>query len=124
MVTSRPKTEFVNPSWQTNVVIAALTTGLAWLKLLSLLERVGHNALYMDTDSVIFVRKQNFDPLHDLLDENLGELTNEIGAGHFITELFRGVLRTMPIDAPTAPKHGRFVVSRRSLASSNAWALM
>ena len=59
MVTSRPKAEFVNPSGQTNVVIAAFTTGLAQLKLLSLLEHVGHNALYMDTDSIIFVRKQN-----------------------------------------------------------------
>ena len=123
MVTSRLKAEFVNPSGQTNVVIAAFTTGLVRLKLLSLLERVGHNALYMDTDSVIFIWQQNFDPLHDLLGENLGEITNEIGKGHYHS-LFRGAPRTMPLSAPMVLRHGRFAVSRRSSASSNTWALM
>ena len=44
----------------------------------------------MDTDSIIFVRKQNFDPLHYLLGENLGELTNEFGADIYIKEFISG----------------------------------
>ena len=86
MVTYRTKSEFVEPSGRTNIFIASFTTGLARLKLLMLLERLGENALYMETDSVIFKRKRDVDPLQDLLGENLGQLTNEIGGGNHIVE--------------------------------------
>ena len=72
------------------MVIAAFTTGLAHFKLLSSLESDGHNALYKDMDSVIVIQKQNFDLLQDLLWENLGKLTNDIGTGAFISKKISG----------------------------------
>ena len=86
MVASKTITDFIIPTRHTNIIIAAFTTGLAQLKLLNLLERLGKSALYMDTDSVIFTRPKTFDPLHDLLGENLGNLTNELKPSTHITE--------------------------------------
>ena len=90
MVSSKTISDFIIPSGRTNIIIAAFTTGLARLKLLDLLDRLGKNALYMDTDSVIFTRPRTFDPLHDLLGENLGNLTNELKPGTHITEFISG----------------------------------
>lgn len=72
-------------SKNTNVVIAAFTTALARLELYSYLEKIGVNALYYDTDSVIMVHRpgQYLPPTSDYL----GDMTDELisyGAGSFI----------------------------------------
>lgn len=68
----------------TNIFVAAFTTTMARLKLYESLETVGENALYYDTDSVIYCWKpgQPEIPLGDYL----GDMTNELSEGDFITE--------------------------------------
>ena len=79
------KSEFVEDCPTSNVVIASFTTCWARLKLYSVLEHVGGNCLYFDTDSVIFVEKKGEqNPVQ--LGDYLGELTDELKPGnHIIT---------------------------------------
>ena len=80
--------EFIEPSGRTNVVIAAYTTAQARLKLYELLESLGRQVLYYDTDSVIYVsRRGEWEP--DVGDF-LGELTNEIDSDNYITSFVSG----------------------------------
>ena len=71
-------TEFVPESSQTNVVIAAFTTSLARLHLYNYLEKVGEGGLYCDTDSVIYIHREDCDPLAGNVSDYLGMLTNEL----------------------------------------------
>ena len=59
-----------------NVVIAAYTTALARLKLYSYIEPLKERALYVDTDSVLFVSKPGMYELPT--GPLLGDLTNEL----------------------------------------------
>ena len=70
------KSEYIDISHNTNVIVAAFTTAWARPKLYSVMEKLGRNCLYVDTDSVIFVHKEGeyLPPLGNYL----GELTNEI----------------------------------------------
>nr|XP_021323064.1 uncharacterized protein LOC110438038 isoform X1 [Danio rerio] len=67
-----------------NVFIGAYTTSWARLELYKLMDKLGDRLLYSDTDSVIFVSKAGdwMPPLGDYL----GDLTDEIGDGDYITE--------------------------------------
>lgn len=69
------KTNFVEASSRTNVVIAAYTTAQARLKLYSYLQPLRNRVLYCDTDSVVFTTAagQWEPPLGDYL----GDLTDE-----------------------------------------------
>ena len=71
-----------------NVFVAAFTTCWARLKLYESLEKLGQQALYFDTDSVIYRRKpgQPDIPLGDFL----GDMTDELEDGSYITELVSG----------------------------------
>ncbi len=64
--------------------IGAFTTAHARLELYDLMDKLGDRVLYSDTDSVIFVSRDGdwIPPLGD----HLGELTDEIGDGDYITE--------------------------------------
>ncbi|XP_065122769.2 uncharacterized protein [Paramisgurnus dabryanus] len=67
-----------------NVFVGAFTTAHARLELYELMDKLGDRLLYSDTDSVIFVsRDGDWDPP---LGDYLGELTNELDDGDFITE--------------------------------------
>ncbi|CAC5370198.1 unnamed protein product [Mytilus coruscus] len=70
--------QFLPMDFKTNVFVATFTTCWARLKLYDLLMLTGESALYVDTDSIIFVDKDkaitNKLPIGNLL----GELTNEI----------------------------------------------
>lgn len=90
MVTFTAKDEFVVPTGRTNMFLAAFTTGLARLRLYSLLEKLGKDILYMDTDSVIFKSSNSFDPLSSMLGETLGRVTNEIPSNDHIVEFVSG----------------------------------
>lgn len=71
-----------------NVVIAAYTTALARLHLYSNLDKLQENCLYYDTDSVIFICKNDEKVLS--LGDNLGDLTDELteyGGGSYISEI-------------------------------------
>ena len=66
----------VPPGRSSNVFIAAFTTAYGRLKLYSYLERLQQNILYVDTDSLIYVIKENETPLE--LGNYLGDLTDEL----------------------------------------------
>lgn len=72
----------------TNIFVAAYTTSLARLRLYESLEKLGKQALYFDTDSVIFrwYPGQPDIPLGDFL----GDMTNELDDGDYITEFVSG----------------------------------
>ncbi|XP_028408798.1 uncharacterized protein LOC114531373 [Dendronephthya gigantea] len=79
--------EFLEVNNKTNIVIAAFTTAYARLKLYDLLDTLGERALYYDTDSVIYVSKEN--ELEPPLGNYLGDLTDELN-GKYITTFMSG----------------------------------
>ena len=79
---------FVEQNNKVNVVIAAFTTAYARLKLYDLLDLLQERVLYYDTDSVIYVHKPGKpDPP---LGNYLGDLTDELNAGDYITSFVSG----------------------------------
>ncbi len=69
------KEDFVDDNAKTNVIIAAYTTAQARLQLYSYLQELG-DALYADTDSVIFFTKCG--EWKPTLGDYLGDLTDEV----------------------------------------------
>ncbi|KAK5638854.1 hypothetical protein RI129_013149 [Pyrocoelia pectoralis] len=90
------KEEAVEPLFTVNCVIAAYVTTQARLQLYSYLDLLGDRVLYYDTDSVIYVSRENQPDLP--LGNNLGDLTDEIegeyGPSAFITEFASGGPKT------------------------------
>lgn len=90
----RLKDEFVVGSPNTNVVIAAVTTSLARLKLYSYLEQLGDRVLYYDTDSIFWVRNElDNDEYKVPLGNFLGDMTDELacyGKGSYIQAFASG----------------------------------
>ena len=74
------KHEYETENKVTNIFIGIFTTAWARLELYNLMDLVGENALYVDTDSCIYVSKpcSPKPPLGDYL----GNLTNEITSDH------------------------------------------
>lgn len=69
---------FMPTDCKTNIFLASFTTAHARLRLFSILDKLGENVLYFDTDSVIFKTLKS-DDLHYLpIGNYLGELTDEI----------------------------------------------
>ena len=82
------KDEFVEEKGKVNIVIAAFTTTYARLKLYDLLDLLQERVLYYDTDSVIYVHEPSKpDPP---LGDYLGDLTDELDAGGYITTFISG----------------------------------
>jgi len=84
LVEHKSRATFEEDDLNTNEVVATFTTCWARLELYNLIDFLGHRVLYMDTDSVIFIAKEN-DPMPPLGDF-LGQLTDEIPQGLWITE--------------------------------------
>lgn len=81
--TKRLSEEMCLPS-HTNLFLTSFTTCWARLKLYELLDQLQSRVLYWDTDSVIFTSKEgDWDPP---VGDFLGELTNELDKGDWITE--------------------------------------
>ena len=80
--------EFEDQNNKVNVVIAAFTTSYARLKLYDLLDLLQERVLYYDTDSVIYVHKQ--DKPNPPLGNYLGDLTNELDDDDYITSFVSG----------------------------------
>ena len=82
------KDEFVEENDKVNIVIAAFTTAYARLKLYDLLDLLQERVLYYDTDSVIYVHEpsKSDPPLGDYL----GDLTDELDVGDYITTFISG----------------------------------
>ena len=75
-------------SSRTSIFVAAFTTCLARLKLYESLEKLGKQAFYFDTDSVIY-RWQPGEP-EIPLGYFLGDMTNELDEDDYITEFVSG----------------------------------
>ena len=80
--------EFEDQNNKVNVVIAAFTTAYARLKLYDLLDLLQERVLYYDTDSVVYVHKQ--DKPDPPLGNYLGDLTNELDDDDYITSFISG----------------------------------
>ena len=84
----KEKDEFAEQNDKVNIVIAAFTTAYARLKLYDLLDLLQERVLYYDTDSVIYVHEPGKpDPP---LGNYLGDLTDELNAGDYITTFISG----------------------------------
>ena len=68
----------------TNVYVAAFTTCWARIKLWKELFKLGKRVLYYDTDSIIYVKKDDQNSLE--LGPYLGDLTNELEGDRYIAE--------------------------------------
>ena len=82
------KDEFAEQNDKVNIVIAAFTTAYARLKLYDLLDLLQERVLYYDTDSVIYVHQP--DKPDPPLGDYLGDLTDELDAGDYITTFISG----------------------------------
>lgn len=69
---------FLPMDFKTNIFLATFTTCWARIKLYDLLDLTGDQALYVDTDSIIFVDKNKTITKQLPIGNYLGELTNEI----------------------------------------------
>ena len=78
-----------------NVTVAAYVITQARLKVYEYLSKLGQSVLYSDTESVIFVQKDN-DP-EKWKRDYLGDLTDELeyGSGSFIQEFVSGGPKSM-----------------------------
>ena len=82
---STPISKRIKPdNGRVNIFVAAFTTCHARLKLYSHLEQLQQRVLNFDTDSVIYTTRPG--QLRIPLGDNLGEMTNELDNGDFITE--------------------------------------
>lgn len=86
------KHEAQQPSANVNVALAAYTTANARLVLYSYLKMLGERVLYFDTDSIIFTTKPGEVNPHvgDFLGDLTDEITDDYGAGAFISEFVTG----------------------------------
>jgi hypothetical protein len=67
----------------TNEVLGACVTAGARLRLYHFLDKVQENALYCDTDSVIYVQKESNPPMIECGD-SLGDMQNELESDEYI----------------------------------------
>ncbi|XP_018334518.2 uncharacterized protein LOC108743448 [Agrilus planipennis] len=82
-VTYKYKDMFVEDSTSTNIFIATFTTSNARLRLYDMLDRLGEDAVYYDTDSIIYIDNgQNTVPTGSML----GEWSSELADGDYIIE--------------------------------------
>jgi hypothetical protein len=86
------KHEYAVENKLTNIFNGIFTTAWARLELYNLMVLLGHNALYVDTDSCIYISKEGSPK--PALGDYLGNLTNEIvpkhGEGSYITQFACG----------------------------------
>lgn len=70
----------------TNEVIGAYVTTGALLKLYTYLDALKENAIYYDTDSVIYIQKCG-QPAAVTCGNKLGDMSNELGPDEYISEI-------------------------------------
>ena len=84
--------EYKRESKVTNIFIGIFTTAWARLKLYEMMDLLGENVLYVDTDSCIYVNKPGGPkaPLGDYLGDWTNEITPKNGRGSYITQFACG----------------------------------
>jgi len=85
-ITHSLRKDYAFESKSANMPIAAYTTAYARLRLYDALEVLGRRVLYMDTDSVMFVKWRTDEEIPLATGRYLGDLTNELSDGEYIEE--------------------------------------
>ena len=88
LVNYTEKEEYLDACPFGNVVLAAYTTAQARLHLYSTLQQLDRRVLYFDTDSIIYIHKNELP--NPVIEERLGGWTNELPEGHHITRFVSG----------------------------------
>ena len=79
-VSYETKDGYVKQSYDTNIYIACFTSAWARLRLYDMIDRLGKNVCYMDTDSVIYIEDDSTKYIAETyIGDSLGEWTNELG---------------------------------------------
>jgi len=77
------KNEFVRQNYNTNIYIACFTTSWARLRLYDMIDRLGRNVCYMDTDSVVYIEDDSTQYIAEkYTGDSLGEWTDELEGKH------------------------------------------
>ncbi|CAH2014614.1 unnamed protein product [Acanthoscelides obtectus] len=87
LITWEFREEAYDVSSTVNVVLASYVTALARLKLYSFLEKVEERAVYVDTDSCIYISRKGLDDIST--GDFIGDMTDELNGG-FISEFVSG----------------------------------
>ena len=85
LISYKNSDDFVEGGSATNVVIAAFVTTWARLKLFGLISKLGTQVLYFDTDSCIYLVRDNGTDYEPPRGEALGDLKSELSPGNYIT---------------------------------------
>ena len=77
------KDEFIKENYNTNIYIACFTTAWARLRLYDMIDRIGTNVCYMDTDSIVYIEDESTKYIFDkYLGDCLGEWTDELNGSY------------------------------------------
>jgi hypothetical protein len=77
------KDEFVKVSYNANIFIACFTSSWARLRLYNMLDKLGENVCYCDTDSVVYIENDQTKAIVDQhIGDGLGEWTDELGGNY------------------------------------------
>jgi hypothetical protein len=77
------KDEFLRVSYNTNIFIACFTSSWARLRLYDMLDKLGQNVCYCDTDSVVYIENGETKEIFDrYIGDSLGEWTDELKGKH------------------------------------------
>ena len=77
------KNEFVRQNYNTNIYIACFTSSWARLRLYDMIDRLGRNVCYMDTDSVVYIEDDSTKYIAEkYIGDSLGEWTDELNGKH------------------------------------------
>ena len=73
------KDEFLKQNYNTNIYIACFTSAWARLRLYNMIDRIGRNVCYMDTDSVVYTEDEsNKNIFEQEIGDSLGEWSYEL----------------------------------------------
>lgn len=88
LLTYRDRKEAIWNEGYSNIAIAAYVTAHARIKLYSYLNKLKEDVLYFDTDSVIFIDRENGPKIET--GDHLGDMKDELVEGAFISEFVSG----------------------------------
>lgn len=77
------KDELMKTSYNTNIFIACYTSSWARLRLYDMLDKLGRNVCYCDTDSVVYIENEDtVSAVKDFMGDGLGEWSDELKGNH------------------------------------------
>lgn len=81
--TYKTKLQYTPLSYATNIYTACFTTAYARMRLYDMLDKLGDDVMYCDTDSIIYNEDDNTRNIVDIyIGDSLGEWTDELNGNH------------------------------------------